>query len=364
MNSLSFLNQLAETATPYNLGAGVPPILLYPPLEISKLLDKFQAESGQNVLSYHRSSGFITKTAHATLEKREARIVNPNHILLTNGVQEAISISLALFRGKTVACLEPFYPGFYDAALSLGLLPRLLSPKELLEEAARLPEESLIYLCPDFDNPSGESLDTVTREALIALCRKNNLYVFEDTTYREFLLRGSQPMSLFSLAPERVIFALSFSKILAPGLRTAFVAVPQLLVSEFTRIKANFSLNNSGITQAIVAAWLEEQGYNLSKHLQKAKERLLKNHEMVDSFFPSTTAVQGGFFRLLNFSKEIGFDDCSRLLKNEKIALCPLSLFQREQLPCHSLRIAIASVETTDLAFALEKIKAWVSGGG
>lgn len=354
MSGLSFLNALAETKTPYNLGAGVPPIDLYPKLDCVALLSKYDLKEDHLILGYHRTSGFITEIAGKTIEKRDEVKVDNQKIFVTNGVQEAIILSLVLFKNKTVACIEPFYTGFYDAAVNLGIKPLLLKRENLVEQISSLPNGSMIYICTDFDNPSGECIDMKSREAIALHCKRNEIYIFEDCTYREFFLTDKNPPSLFHLMQEQVIFALSFSKILAPGLRTAFVAVPLKLKDEFGRAKANFSLNNSGITQAIVAAWLREQNFNLSQHLKLAKARLAKNHDLVSTF--SATDNPGGFFRILSFNRTISFEDCQQLLDNEGVAVCPMSLFQGPDIQNKSIRISIATVETENLKVALNKI--------
>ena len=102
------------------------------------------------------------------------------------------------------------------------------------------------------DPPHAESATTAE------IAEKKNFYIFDDATYRPFYL-DAPIRSLYSINPERVIHAISFSKILAPGLRTAFVYLPSSLAPVFINNKANLSLNNSGITQALIEFWLKSK---------------------------------------------------------------------------------------------------------
>ena len=140
-----------------------------------------------------------------------------------------------------------------------------LSPDNWLKELEGLPNGSLFYLSADFSNPMGYSLTMEERQTLVKLAAKNRFYIFDDATYRPFNLDPALP-TLLSLNSEYVIHALSFSKILAPGLRTAFVYLPDALKTAFIGHKSNLSLNNSGITQTIVENWLQENNFQLSAH--------------------------------------------------------------------------------------------------
>ena len=92
----------------------------------------------------------------------------------------------------------------------------------------------LIYIVPDFCNPSGITITLEERQALVDFARRENLLIVEDSPYRELRYSGSDIPTIYSLAPERTLHLGSFSKIFAPGFRLGWIiAEPELLEQIF-----------------------------------------------------------------------------------------------------------------------------------
>jgi DNA-binding transcriptional MocR family regulator len=351
-----FLNSLASREIKYNLGAGVPPIHLYPEFNPGKLFGIEAPASKDQSINYHATQGFIRETAVKVFEVNENLSLNADNVVITNGVQEAIALAIACFKNKTLACIDPSYPGFEDAAAAFGCTVLKLPIENWLKELEKLPEGSLFYLSSDFSNPTGYSLSTEERIQLSELAEKNKFYIFDDATYRPFNL-DSAKATLLSLNRDYVIHALSFSKILAPGLRTAFVYLPEELKAAFIGNKSNLSLNNSGITQKIVHNWLIENNFQLSSHLDAAKERLRKNRLIIEQH---GLVYNGGFFCTLSIDKKADFDFCDALLKKAQIAAIPMQLFTQRQEFEKQLRLCLANIDDDALDFVLNLIKNFV----
>ena len=161
-------------------------------------------------------------------------------------------------------------------------------------------------------------------------------------------------LNFFSFNQKNIIHAFSFSKILAPGLRTAFIFLPKELSSKFTNIKSNLSLNNSGITQKIVKQWLIENNYSLTNHLAKFKNRLNENRKITRKF---NLNYEGGFFSTIQINHKADFDFCNSLLMKEQIATIPFSLFTENKKFENHLRICISNIDFNDLSLVLKIIK-------
>jgi (S)-3,5-dihydroxyphenylglycine transaminase len=348
-----FLNSLASQQVKYNLGAGVPPINLYPEFNPGKLFGIDVADSNDKSIIYHSTQGFIHEVAAKVLEVNENLTLKSENIVITNGVQEAIALAISCFRNKTLACIDPSYPGFEDAVLAFGCKVLKLPVDNWLNQLEQLPEGSLFYLSADFSNPTGYSLKLEERIQLTQFAARNKFYIFDDATYRPFNLDAALP-SLISLNKDYVIHAISFSKILAPGLRTAFVYLPDSLISNFVANKSNLSLNNSGITQKIVKKWLQENNFQLSSHLHKAKERLLQNRKLTGIH---GLAYKGGFFCTLSLDKKADYDFCDALLKKAQIAVIPMQLFSESLVFESQLRLCLANIEFEELDIVLNVIK-------
>ena len=85
----------------------------------------------------------------------------------------------------------------------------------------------LIYLIPEFQNPTGRTLTLERRHALIELCRRHGVLILEDVAYREMSFDGGALPSLWSLGPDVVVQAGTFSKIFCPGVRLGWAAGPR-----------------------------------------------------------------------------------------------------------------------------------------
>lgn len=359
MDRIKFLNQLASTNSQYNFGAGVPPLEMYPHFDPLAYLTFFmESFPSTNIKQYHQTEGFLTELGSEVYRKQGSDFVSSRNLAITNGVQEAISIVCHLFKGKTIACPDPYYPGLVDVAKMLGVSPVFLPDATWIGEISRLPQGSLIYLSADFANPTGKRLDESERIELVKIAQKNDLYIFDDATYREFYLDEPLP-SLVSLAPERVIHGLSFSKILSPGLRLAIVYVPDSLMDRFLGLKANLSLNTSGYTQAIVGGWLLKHNFDIQSHLSTFKNELIRKKEIL-----TTNGVEynGGFFGTLNLSDfEPSFEWCAQLLEKDGVAVCPMSLFSEETSNKNKLRLAVAKISPDQIQTGLQKIYNFVA---
>jgi len=352
MNRIEYLNNLTQSNVQFNLGAGTPPLELYPTLDINHYLDVFKNNSTYNILNYHKTSGIITELASETLKFNEDLICPQTEIILANGTQEAIALACNVFRNKTIACLDPYYPGIVDTVRMVGGKLKVIPENQMLEGLEKLDPGSLFYVCADFSNPTGKSLNLHQRKEIIRIAEKRNLFIFDDATYRELNLLDKTE-TLYSLNQERVIHSMSFSKILSPGLRTAFVFLPKVLVSKFLAVKANLSINNSGITQAIIGGWLIENKFQISDHLTLLKSRLKKNQTVLRKY---DCEYSGGFFTTLNLNIETSFDWCQEILENKNIAVCPMRMFSDSQSYENGIRIAIANLNEIDLKKSIELI--------
>src|SRR5262249_15556792 len=122
------------------------------------------------------------------------------------------------------------------------------------DELASLATEcaSGLYLLPNFQNPTGRRIGIERRRTLIAIAAERNLPLIEDDPYGELSYGGEKFPSLLSMNPRGVIYAGSFSKVLAPGLRVAFVVAPDAIFAKLVQAKQAADLHTPSFTQRIV----------------------------------------------------------------------------------------------------------------
>src|SRR5207245_9765255 len=106
---------------------------------------------------------------------------------------------------------------------------------DLLESILARHRPRLIYTLPTFQNPSGVVMSPERRRRLLLLARRYQTPILEDHPYGEFYFEGKQPQPLKSLdTHSQVIYLSTFSKILAPGLRVAWLAAAERMIERLT----------------------------------------------------------------------------------------------------------------------------------
>jgi 2-aminoadipate transaminase len=191
----------------------------------------------------------------------------PTHadeLLITSGSQQALTLiaTVLLEPGDTVLVEEPSYLAAIQAFQLAGaaVVPVPCDDEGLDPEAAAALAERhdarLLYTIPTFQNPTGRTLPTERREALVALARRGGFWLLEDDPYGELRYRGEALPPLAAL-DDRVLSLSTLSKIAAPGLRIGWVRAPEPLRKPLTIAKQAADLHSSTIDQAAAARWLE-----------------------------------------------------------------------------------------------------------
>ena len=168
-----------------------------------------------------------------------------------------------------------------------------------------------LYMIPDFQNPSGESLTLEERKMLVELARKYGFLIVEDSPYRELRYEGEDIPTMYSIDPDVVIHLGSFSKIFAPGFRLGWaIAHPEILDKIYV-CKQSLDLCPPVFDQYVAAEFLRSGNLdaNLSKSIElyKGKRDLLLS--LLEEHMPEGvrwTHPEGGLFLFLTMPE--GFD--------------------------------------------------------
>ena len=191
----------------------------------------------------------------------------PTHadeLLITSGSQQALTLiaTVLLEPGDTVLVEEPSYLAALQAFQLAGatVVPVPCDDDGLDPDAAAALAERhgarLLYTIPTFQNPTGRTLPTERREALVAHARRAGFWLLEDDPYGELRYRG-EPLPPLAALDDRVLSLSTLSKIAAPGLRIGWVRAPEPLRRPLTIAKQAADLHSSTVDQAAAARWLE-----------------------------------------------------------------------------------------------------------
>ena len=260
-----------------NLSGGVPSPATVPDGLLQRLCAQVLANNPRRLYEYSGPEGMPElREAIATRLVADGTTVARDEIIVTNGSQQALSLAALMPReeGRVAICETPSYaavPQLFmlygqvvqsvprqGGALNFGQLAALSSGRRVV-----------LYVCPDFQNPTGETMSTVQRQQLADWAARNDALVIDDEIFRDLRMEGKHPPSLYSmLPPGRRILVSSISKSFMTGLRTGFLAADRAIVSELMLFKRYIDLGGPSLTQAIAAAFLKD-GYD--KHLEKMR---------------------------------------------------------------------------------------------
>ncbi len=222
-----------------SFGGGLPAPELFPTREIAQCTAEVMDEYGAAALQYGVTEGIPEMRTWVAdrLSGRLHQLFDPSEILIVNGSQQGLDLigKILLDPGDHVVLENPSYLGAiqaFDAYQARyltvetdedGVVPESL--ERLLEHADPFPK--FLYLVPNFQNPTGRTLAANRREALVRICEEFDLPIVEDDPYGELRFEGEDLPSLISLAKTAcVIYLGTGSKIMAPGMRVAWLAVP------------------------------------------------------------------------------------------------------------------------------------------
>ena len=315
---------------------------------------------------YNKTKGIVNDIVAAYLHKDEDIFLKEEDILMTVGAQEAFSIivSTTCNRENDVILVEdPSYIGLSSFAKVFDYRIEGVSTDEegidlialknkLLALQKANKRIKLLYVIPDYQNPSGSCMPIGSRLKLLELAQKYNFLIIEDTVYNSFTYEQKKNPTLKSLDKfNRVIYVGSFSKSLFPGLRLGMIGANQKieneagevvpLIDEMCKIKAQLTNNTSSISQAIVGGVLLDLDYSLSewskpkfesyKKKQKCMITALAKHfnpiENVWAQGISWNEPEGGFFIKMTVPFSIDIESVLESAREYNVIFCPMRDF-------------------------------------
>ena len=206
--------------------------------------------------------------------------VSPDQVLITTGSQQGLDLiaKVLLDKGCRLLVESPTYLGALQAFTPMQPVPENVasddggvSPQALREALQKGERPRFIYLLPNFQNPTGRTMDETRRQQVIAVCREFGLPIVEDNPYGELWFEQTPPAPLLARWPEGVVYLGSFSKILAPGLRLGYLIAPPALYPKLLQAKQAADLHTPGFNQRVVAEVIKD-GF-LDQHVPTIRAR-------------------------------------------------------------------------------------------
>lgn len=350
---------------------GSPAVDAFPCDEVKRVSAEILEENPVSALVYGVSEGYepLRQTVREWLKKRNNIGTDDDTIIITAGGTQVMDITTRIMTnpGDTIICEEPSFIGSLNAFRSHGCKLKGvpidsdgMNIDELEKAIKECPDAKFIYTIPNFQNPGGTTLSLEKRKAMYRLAKENGLLILEDDPYGNLRVDGEDVPSIKSLDTDGiVIYAGSFSKILAPGIRVAYAVVPNYLAQAFTIGKQVSDVHTGVLNQMIVERWFEE--YDVDAHIEDIKKIYRKKLNLMcdclDKNCPEINYVrpQGGLFLWAKLPDNVDMlDYCKRLVEN-KVAVVPGTAFMiDDEAPCHYIRMNFSTPSDENIVKGVE----------
>jgi len=298
-----------------------------------------------------------------------------DQIVITNGSQQGLDLLGRAFldEGDAVFVSLPTYLGALQAfrayqptlvgipleedGMDLSFLRRAI------REARRAGHEpKLIYVVPDFQNPTGITWSQEKREELLQIAAEEDLFIVEDIPYRWLRYKGEHIPTIASLDQHgRVIVLLTFSKILAAGLRVGALVGPQEVVNMVVTLKQGADLCGPSLTQRLVVRFLTD--FDVRAHItrlcQHYKVKLEAMLNALERYMPEEaewTKPEGGLFVWAKLPETV---DTTKMLERAlayKVAYVPGQPFFADGSGQNTMRLSFALATIDEIEEGIKRL--------
>ena len=297
-----------------SFAGGYPAASTFPVDQIPSLAATVLEKYGTKPLQYGATQG-VTELREVIAARYGVPV---SRVQITTSSQQGIDVCTRIFTdpGDIIFTIEPTYLGAlqsfkaYRADVQPLSRAREICRAQAWRENASAGRPKFIYVIPDFNNPSGETLTLTKREEIVALARELDLLIVEDSPYREVRYSGEPVPSIYSLAPERTLYLGSFSKIFAPGFRLGWIIGPEPLLEQIFVCKQALDLCPPVLDQYMAAEFMGSGALdrNLVHTIEEYRRRRDLMLSLLEECMPagsSWTHPDGGLFIFLTLPEHI-----------------------------------------------------------
>jgi 2-aminoadipate transaminase len=245
-----------------SFAGGLPSPKTFPITEFAAACAKVLKDDGPAALQYAASEGFTA--LREWVAQSLPWNVDPAQVLITTGSQQALDLiaKILIDKGSRVLVETPTYLGALQAFTPME--PEFVSVGsdaegiDVADLAAKASGARFLYVLPNFQNPTGNSMSEARREALSIEAKRLNLPIVEDNPYGDLWFDAPPPAPLTARNPDGCIYMGSFSKTLAPGLRLGYLVAPKALYPKLLQAKQAADLHTPSFNQRMVAEVLKD----------------------------------------------------------------------------------------------------------
>ncbi|MGN0453978.1 MAG: PLP-dependent aminotransferase family protein [Ruminococcus sp.] len=330
-----------------SLSAGNPSPEAFPSKEIAEISAKIFAENPTSVLQYSVTEGYTPLREYLKDYLKSSQNIGSekDEILITSGAQQVMDLcSKALLNeGDVVVCEAPSFIGSlntfrsYNGRLAgVTVEPDGMNMEELENALKSNKNVKFIYTIPNYQNPSGVTMSLEKRKKLYELALKYGVLILEDNPYGELRYSGEPLPSIKSFDTEGiVIYAGSFSKVVAPGLRVAYTVAPREVFQKLVVCKQGSDVHTNIWAQRICYEFIAN--YDFEGHLEKLRSIYRKKAdfcmELLDKYAPKIKyhKIDGGLFIWCSLPEGTDMPEFCKTAVENKVCVVPGNAFLTDE---------------------------------
>jgi DNA-binding transcriptional MocR family regulator len=295
--------------------------------------------------------------------------VDPERVVACPGSQAALAaLILSSTRPGDVILAEPLvYPGLRLVVEQLGrrleavAVDRAGMRPDALEKAHRTHEARLVYLNPTLQNPTAHTMPEKRRFEIATTAERCNLRIIEDDPY--WLFAENAPPPLAQLMPQQVCYLSTLSKCLSPGLRTAFLLLPDIQSQDgFLAALRSLLLMSAPLTTALVTQWIHDGSAAQLLAGVLAESRTRQQIAWMTLPGGMSTAQGSGIHIWHALPNHWAAQEITTAARNKGLVIAPSSAFHEGPTPPNAIRISLGGCpDRSQLENALKKLSSMLT---
>jgi len=335
--------KVTEMPDVISFAGGLPAPELFPVEQFAAACREVLSEDGPAAMQYSVTEGYLPLREWICHYLRETNHIEctPDEVLIISGSQQGLDLmgKVLLDPGDLVIIENPAYLGAiqafdaYQAAyVNVATDDEGIRTDDLARVLSRIKQRpKLLYLVPNFQNPSGITLSLARRKEVIALCAEHRIPIFEDDPYGRLRYSGEHLPSLTALAGgTNCVYMSTVSKTIAPGMRVAWLVIrDRALFEKIVPAKQAADLHTSSFTQRAVYAYARRPGA-VEAHVKTMLPVYARRRDVMlkalEDFLPegsSWTRPDGGLFLWARMPEGVDTQELLNLAERAKVAFVP-----------------------------------------
>ncbi len=353
-----------------SFAGGLPNKDLFPVEELCRACDKVFSIHGSDVLQYSNTEGLFELREYIAKHYKERGVphVSPENILITCGSQQAMDLlaKVLINENDNVVLEEPSYLGVIQAfsIFCPHFITIPISEKGMDVDCLKnafSQRVKLMYIVPNFQNPTGISYPEENRRAIAEVIRGTKTFLVEDDPYGELRFSGQPNTSFMNLAPENTILLGSFSKTVVPAFRLGWIVAPKPIIDKMVIAKQAADLHTNSFSQQVLYQYLIDN--DLTTHIAEIVAQYASQKkamiEAISRHFPESvkcTNPDGGMFLWATLPNNISSMELFEMALKDGVCIIPGHPFYLGKDDVSTMRLNFSCMDESTIEEGIKRL--------